>query len=65
MKGAESKMKRIIILLMLCIFNITLVGCKETNKKVKIDFNKDDVSKIVEVDKGTTITADIIPFSII
>ena len=62
MKGEKSKMKRIIILLMLCIFNITLVGCKETNEKVKIDFNKDDVSKIVEVDKGTTITADIIPF---
>ena len=57
-------MKRIIILLMLCIFNITLVGCKETNEKVKIDFNKDDVSKIVEVDNGTTITADIIPFEI-
>ena len=57
-------MKRIIILLILSIFSITLVGCKETNKKVKIDFNKDDVSKILEVDKGTTITADIIPFEI-
>ncbi len=54
-------MKRIIVLLMMLILSIVLVGCNN-EEKVKVNFKVGEFSSSVEIDKGTIISKDIIPF---
>lgn len=54
-------MKRIILIFILLILNAILVGCN-TEEKVKINFKKENVLKVIEINKGSSITNDTIPF---
>ena len=54
-------MKKIIVLLMMLILSVVLVGCNN-EEKVKVEFKMKNICKVVEVNKGSVITDDIIPF---
>ena len=54
-------MKRIIVLFIMLILSVALVGCNN-EEKVKVNFKVGEFSSLVEIDKGTIISEDIIPF---
>ena len=54
-------MKRIIVLFMMIILSVVLVGCNN-EEKVKVEFKMKNICKVVEVNKGSVITDNIIPF---
>lgn len=54
-------MKKVLMICFILVVAYVLVGCNK-NEKVKINFKIGDFSSVVEVEKGTIITEDIIPF---
>ena len=56
-----KKIKLFLILGVILFSLIGVVGCNK-NEKVKINFKVGEFSSLVEVDKGTIISEDIIPF---
>ena len=54
-------MKRIIVLFMMIILSVVLVGCNN-EEKVKVEFKMKNICKVVEVNKDSVITDNIIPF---
>ena len=60
-KKEEIKVKKIIVLFIMLILSVALFGCNN-EEKVKIEFKMKNICKVVEVNKGSVITDDIIPF---
>lgn len=58
-----NKMKKIFVVFMSLMFIVFLTGCGEKEDKINIDFIIDGKSHLVEIDKGTSISKDIIPLS--
>lgn len=56
-------MKKVFIFFMCLMFIMCLTGCSEKEKKINIDFIIDGKSHLVEINKGTSISKDIIPLS--
>lgn len=56
-------MKRLFLAFMSLMFIICLAGCNESKEKVNIDFIIDGESHLVQIDKGSSISKDIIPLS--
>lgn len=56
-------MKKVFLVFMNLMFIMCLVGCGEEKEKINIDFIIDGKSHLVEIDKGTSISNDIIPLS--
>ena len=56
-------MKKLFVVFMSLMFTMCLAGCGEKEEKVNIDFIIDGKSHLVEIDKGTSISKDIIPLS--
>lgn len=56
-------MKKVFLVFMSLMFIICLAGCDEKEEKINIDFIIDGKSYLVEIDKGTSISKDIIPLS--
>lgn len=56
-------MKRVFLVFMSLMFIMCLAGCGEKKEKISIDFIIDGKSYLVEIDKGTSISKDIIPLS--
>lgn len=56
-------MKRIFLVFMSLMFIMCLAGCGEKEDKINIDFIIDGKSYLVEIDKGTSLSRDIIPLS--
>lgn len=56
-------MKKAFLVFMGLMFTMCLVGCGEEKEKINIDFIIDGKSHLVEIDKGTSISKDIIPLS--
>lgn len=54
-------MKKAFLVFMGLMFTMCLVGCGEEKEKINIDFIIDGKSHLVEIDKGTSISKDIIP----
>ncbi len=56
-------MKKVFVVFMSLMFIMCLAGCNESKEKVNIDFIIDGESHLVQIDKGTAISKDIIPLS--
>lgn len=56
-------MKKVFLVFMSLIFIMCLAGCSEKEEKINIDFIIDGKSHLVEINKGTSISKDIIPLS--
>ena len=56
-------MKKVFLVFMSLMFIMCLAGCGEEKEKINIDFIIDGKSHLVEIDKGTSISKDIIPLS--
>ncbi len=57
-------MKKIIVLFMLLILSIAIVGCNNKEKvNVNVNFIIDDNAVLVQLDKGSVITKDIVPLT--
>ncbi len=56
-------MKRIFVAFMSLMFIMCLAGCNERQEKVNVDFIIDGESHLVEIDKGTSISKEIIPLT--
>lgn len=56
-------MKKVFLVFMSLMFIMCLAGCGENQEKINIDFIIDGKSHLVEIDKGTSISKDIIPLS--
>lgn len=56
-------MKKVFLVFMSLMFIMCLVGCGEKEEKINIDFIIDGKSHLVEIDKGTSISNDMIPLS--
>ena len=56
-------MKKIFLFFVCLIFIICLAGCGEKEDKINIEFIIDGKSHLIEIDKGTSISKDIIPLS--
>lgn len=56
-------MKKIFLVFMSLMFIMCLFGCGENQDKINIDIIIDGKSHLVEIDKGTSISKDIIPLS--
>lgn len=56
-------MKKVFMLLIVMLFGFGLVGCNESQDKINVDFIIDNKSHLVVIDKGTSISKDIIPLS--
>lgn len=56
-------MKKVFLVFMSLIFIMCLAGCSEKEEKINIDFIVDGKSHLVEINKGTSISKDIIPLS--
>lgn len=54
-------MKKVFLVFMSLIFIMCLAGCSEKEEKINIDFIIDGKSHLVEINKGTSISKDIIP----
>lgn len=54
-------MKRLFVVFMSLMFIMCLAGCNESKEKVNIDFIIDGESHLVQIDKGSAISKDIIP----
>ena len=55
-------MKKIIVLFMMLILSIAIVGCNN-KEKVNVNFIIDDNTILVQLDKGSVITKDIVPLT--
>lgn len=55
-------MKKIIVLFMMLILSIAIVGCNN-KEKVNVNFIIDDNAVLVQLDKGSVITKDIVPLT--
>ena len=56
-------MKKVFLVFMSLMFIMCLAGCGEKEEKINIDFIINGKSYLVEIDKGTLISKDIIPLS--
>jgi len=57
-------MKKIIVLFMMLILSIAIVGCNNKEKvNVNVNFIIDDNAVLVQLDKGSVITKDIVPLT--
>lgn len=56
-------MKKIFVVFMSLMFITCLTGCNESQDKVNIDFIIDGESHLVQIEKGSTISKDIVPLS--
>ena len=56
-------MKKVFLVFMSLMFIMCLAGCGEKEEKINIDFIIDGKSHLVEIDKGTSISNDMIPLS--
>ena len=56
-------MKKLFIVFLNLMFITCLAGCGEKEEKINIDFIIDGKSHLVEINKGTSISKDIIPLS--
>ena len=56
-------MKKVFLVFMSLMFIMCLVGCGKEKEKINIDFIIDGKTHLVEIDKGTSISKDIIPLS--
>lgn len=56
-------MKKLFVVFMSLMFIMCLAGCGEKKEKINIDFIIDGKSHLVEIDKDTSISKDIIPLS--
>ena len=56
-------MKKVFLVFMSLMFIMCLAGCGENQEKINIYFIIDGKSHLVEIDKGTSISKDIIPLS--
>ena len=56
-------MKKLFVVFMSLMFIMCLAGCGEKKEKININFIIDGKSHLVEIDKGTSISKDIIPLS--
>lgn len=55
-------MKKIIVLFMMLILSIAIVGCNN-KEKVNVNFIIDDNAVLVQLDKGSVITKDVVPLT--
>ena len=55
-------MKKIIVLFMMLILSIVIVGCNN-KEKVNVNFIIDGNTALVQIDKGSVITKDIVPLT--
>lgn len=56
-------MKKVFVVFLSLMFTMCLAGCGEKEEKINIDFIIDGKSHLVEINKGTSISKDIIPLS--
>ncbi len=54
-------MKKIFMLFLFILSILCLLGCKKEIEKVKVNFIIDDISNVIEIEKGAKITNDLIP----
>ncbi len=56
-------MKKLFVVFMSLMFIMCLAGCGDSQDKVNVDFVIDGKSHLVEINKGTSVSKDIIPLS--
>lgn len=56
-------MKKMFIFFLLLLYIICLTGCKENDEKINIEFIVDGISHIVQIDKGSSITKEVVPLN--